>query len=70
MIASAFPQGAGWAWEVLGPNGEVLANGHAPTAGQARRVSTRAWLEVSGGPGADLAAHRSGTVGFGGAWGR
>jgi len=70
MIASAYPQGTGWAWEVLGTAGHVVATGHAPTAEQARRSSTRAWLTASSERVVDLAQLSAGQVRFGGVWGR
>jgi hypothetical protein len=70
MIASAYPHGAGWAWEVLGTAGQIVATGHASTPEQARRMSTRAWLQATSGRRIDLADMRAGQVCFGGAWGR
>ncbi|HET9656103.1 MAG TPA: hypothetical protein VFP72_12160 [Kineosporiaceae bacterium] len=70
MIASSFPQGAGWAWELLGADGRVLAAGQAATSAQARRHSTRAWLAAGGEQRCDLGGTPAGDVTFGGVWGR
>jgi hypothetical protein len=70
MIASAYPNGAGWAWEVLGTAGQIVAAGQAHSPEQARRMSTRAWLQAGGEAVVDLADLAVGQVGFGGAWGR
>jgi hypothetical protein len=66
MIATCFPAGTQWAWEVLAVDGSVVASGRAPTASRGRRASTRAWLAAQEDRpgGIDLAA--TGEVHFGG----
>jgi hypothetical protein len=70
VIASAFPRAEGWGWEVLTVGGELVATGHATTPEQARRLSTRAWLDACGGERLDLGDLSAGQVHFGGIWGR
>lgn len=69
MIASAYPKGTGWAWEVVGVQGQVVATGQASTPEQARRMSTRAWLHATVCGVVDLADVPAGHVRFGGTWG-
>lgn len=69
MIASSFPQGTSWGWEVLSCDGTVVASGVAATAEQARWASFLAWTGATAVGSHDLSRFHSGENHFGGRWG-
>ena len=66
MIATCFPAGTQWAWEVLAIDGSVLASGRASTKAQGRRACIRAWRSAQETWVGDIDLAVAGPVHFGG----